>query len=225
MIDLRNEEILHHFCYHFKTIGDISIFREDEDSVFEICESIGKIGNLLVERGFESKTEETETCYLEKIGVAAAKKGMKDATWQAVDSLEKIGVAAIEERLDVATEGVVDSLGEVGVVAAKKGMEDATWRAVDSLEKVGIRAAEKELKDATFLAVGALCVFGTIPLQMGKNIDDLIKSLNAMYNALPEMVEEGIKNYESDLKEECDNSYLKAFQEFRNQLDFLKEKS
>jgi len=50
----------------------------------------------------------------------------------------------------------------------------------------------------------------------------LIENLSKIYAAFPEMVEKGIANYESDLKIECDESKLKSFQQFKNQLTFLK---
>jgi len=110
-----NEEgLVRYFCYHFGTIGDRATFREDGESVIEVCRALEKIGNLTVEGELDG------------------------ATLQVVESLEWIGTAAIEKRLDFATRRAELSLGEVGVDAAEKGLDGATRGATNSLCRLSV---------------------------------------------------------------------------------------
>jgi len=54
-----------------------------------------------------------------------------------------------------------------------------------------------------------------------RDMDDLIKSLSELYDKSREIVKRWVNDYESNLKEDAK---LKAFQEFKKQLTFLKEK-
>ena len=169
LINRNEENLVRHFGYHLETIGDRAVFREDGDSVIEVCSALGKIGKSTAEKELDYAAGMAANS-LGKIGAAAAEKGLDYAAVMAADSLGRVGAATAEKGLNGAAGISVESLGKVGVAAAEKGLDNAAGISADYLGKVGAAAAEKGLDNAAQRAADSLEKIGVAAA--GKGLDN-----------------------------------------------------
>lgn len=135
-------KISKHVFPRLTKVSDISIRRADEDSALEVITNIYNIGKVAVGKNLKDATGYTASS-LKAAGVAAAKKGLGDATEQAVIFLGFIVRTATEKMHENIVDGLVIYFQPIGQAAAENRLEDATRLVLSTLEDIRVEAVQK----------------------------------------------------------------------------------
>jgi hypothetical protein len=158
------------FCIPVALAGRLALSRDNEESTYEVIESLWKFGESVVKKVNDEFAElewaAVESAYALKIvGRAAIERGLERPAMQTAHALGVVGQAAAKKELSDAAVVVTHALRYLGQAAAEKKLEDAAKQVAVSLGVVGHVAAEKELKEAAEKAAFSLGKVGSTAIE------------------------------------------------------------